>query len=167
MGRKEDINTKSPLLRVCQSYQSSVSPYSSLSTIVTNSPVGWSSRLTHLDKRDVLVCISCRTPKPSWSTGQHTVSHGTEATPRDSSGRGPLQKKPLMIRSNRLRTPTGIQKMDIKYIGMAARTALRSTRRPPRDSRHARQPTRRVSTFSITGCQSCVLSRRSTSGKPR
>ena len=98
---------------------------------MTRSPAGWSIRLTHLDNRAVLVCISYRTPKPPWSTGRHKVSHGTKAIPRDSSFRGPRQKKSLMLRSKRLSTPTGILKMDIKYIGIAARTALRSTRRPP------------------------------------
>ena len=168
VGRKEDKNAESPLLGVCQSCQSNVSPYSSLNTDVTSSPVGWSIQLTHLDNRAVLVCISCRTPKPPWSTGRHKVSHGTEAIPRDSSFWGPRQKKSLMLCSKRLRTPTGILKIDIKYIGMAARTALRSTRRPPpHKSRRARQPTRRDSTFSSTGCQSCVRSRRSSNGKPR
>ena len=69
MGRREDKNAESPLLWVCQSCQSSVCPYSSLDTDVTSSPVGWSIRLTHLDNRAVLVCISCRTPKPPRSTG--------------------------------------------------------------------------------------------------
>ena len=131
MGRKEDKNAESPLLGVCQSCQSSVCPYSSLNTDVTTSPVRLSIRLTHLDNRVVLVCITCRTPKPPWSTRRHKVSHGTKAIPWDSSFRGPRQKKYLMLRSKRLRTQTGILKMDIKYIGMAARTALRSTRRPP------------------------------------
>ena len=134
---------------------------------MTSSPVGWSKRLTHLDSRAVLVCSRCRTPKPPWSTGRHKVSYETKAIPRDSSFGGPRQKKSLMLRSKRLRTPTSILKMDIKCIGMAARTALRSTRRPPRESKRAREPARRDSTFSITDCQSCVRSRRSTNGRPK
>ena len=111
---REDMNAESPLLGVYQICQSSVVPYSSLNTVVTKSPMGWSSQQTHLDRRIVLVCSNCRTPKPPWSTGRHTISHATRATPWDSSGREPSQKKPLISCSSRLRTPTGILKMVMK-----------------------------------------------------
>ena len=52
-------------------------------------------------------------------------------------------------------------------MGIAARTDFSRTKRPPRERRHARQPPKRISTFSNTGCQSWIRRRRSTSGTPR
>ena len=52
-------------------------------------------------------------------------------------------------------------------MGIAAKTNFRRTKRPPRERRQARQPPKRVSTFSNTGCQSWIRRRRSTSGTPR
>ena len=52
-------------------------------------------------------------------------------------------------------------------MGIAAKTVFNRTRRVPCKRRRACQPLRRVSTFSITRCQSCIRSQRSTSGTPK
>ena len=113
------------------------------------------------------MCCSWRMPKPPWETGRQTVSHATSAAPRSVSILGPCQKKSRMTVSSRRRTPAGIMKMDMKKVGMADSTALSRTRRPPRDKMRALQPPSLDSTFSITGCQSRLRSRRSARGKPR
>ena len=52
-------------------------------------------------------------------------------------------------------------------MGIAAKTAFNKIKRPPHDNRRARQPPKRISTFSNTGCQSWIRRQRSTSGTPR
>ena len=88
-----------------------------------------------------------------------------EGTPLAESA--PRQRKLCMTPLRRRRTLVGIRKADMKCVGMAERTAFARTRRPPRDSSLPCQPPRRVSIFSITGCQSRILRRGSVSGKPK
>ena len=91
-----------------------------------------------------------------WPT--HRVN-GNKGTPLARSA--PRKKKLCMALSRHHRTLVGIQKADMKYVGMAERTAFTRTKRPPWDNSLPRQPPRRFSTISTTGCQSWIMRRRS------
>ena len=78
--------------------------------------------------------------------------------PLVSDGRVPCQKKRRMMLSIWRRTPSGIQKMAIKYMGKAASTDCNNTIRPLRERSRASHLPRQVSIFAITGCQSQVRS---------
>ena len=103
-------------------------------------------------------------PSPPSAKGRHTELQATRAPPLPRSA--PRQKNLRMVLLRRRCTPAGIRKADMKYVGMAERTAFTRIRRPPRESSLPRQPPRRFSTFSTTGCQSWVL-RRSVNGRPK
>ena len=65
------------------------------------------------------------------------------------------------------RTPSGIRKMAIKYMGMAASTDCNNTIRPPGERSRACHPPRRALIFAIISCQSRARSFPSARGSPR
>ena len=113
------------------------------------------------------MCLRCQIPSPPRDFERQTVLHATRATPLVSDGRVPCQKNRHMMLSIWRRTPSGIRKMAIKYMGMAASTDCNNTIRPPRERSRACHPPRRASIFAITGCQSRARSFPSARGSPR
>ena len=156
---------KSPRRGMAQTSQSKVDPYDSRNRWDIKSSEGCIIRVIHLHSKAELACWRWWMPSPPSANGRHTELQATRAPPLPGSV--PRQKKLRMALSMRRRTPTGIRKADIKYIGMAERTAFTRIMRPPRDSSLPRQPPRRFSTFSTTGCQSLFLRWQSVNGRPK
>ena len=152
ISRRPAMTRESPRRGVAHTSQSNVDPYDSWSKWDIKSSKGCITRVTHLHSKAELACWRWCMPSPPSAKGRHTELQATRAPPLPRSA--PRQKILRMALSMGRRTPAAIRKADMKYVGMAERTAFTRTRRPPRDNSFPRQPPRRFSTFSTTGCQS-------------